>query len=471
MKEQIWQRWSEHRPGMKLAAVIPTAVEVIPINMDCILHTKSEYPLTNQFVLKCLHAGLFEVEHISNFLGIGREIVSEVISEELRAGTIAQMQSGRLALTEAGKDRLSNLELNKNVREPRTLFQDAVTRKLVSYPDLATSIKGLHPGEEGEDGTGEFIKLEPSPLKKLKLNSFSLQEINDVVGKETTKVIQVKGFSKPKGVRYKAAWLLVFSDINAEDFAVDVLIDGEISISHGVMQSPEAVLSRFDVKVEFPKSPPNLSQALAGVEQKTPSAIGEIIEAVREIESLPMESDSGVAFGTQIGKGIGMFQVQDEAPSRVSVFEHAEILKQALKFAQARLMIFSPWVKGGVVNNYFLADLKNLLRRGVEVTFVYGIGDAEDNTQWSLDRLCELSNEFSHFHFLRHNNTHAKAFIVDDSVIITSFNWLSFKGDERRTYRMEEGMKYSGKSVADPWYYAYQELLAQEASFACQSTS
>jgi phosphatidylserine/phosphatidylglycerophosphate/cardiolipin synthase-like enzyme len=40
----------------------------------------------------------------------------------------------------------------------------------------------------------------------------------------------------------------------------------------------------------------------------------------------------------------------------------------------------------------------------------------------------------------RLGNTHAKVLISDDRyIIVTSFNWLSFRGDPKRTFRDERG--------------------------------
>lgn len=465
MKEQIWQRWAEHRPGMQLAAVIPTAINVVPYIVDCLLHIKDQYPLANEFVIKSVRAGLCDLKSISNFLGVGDEIVAEVVSEELRSGTLRQLKSGKLGITPAGQSRLENLELNKNVREDRTVYKDLVSGELVNYEKLSPTTKNLHPGEEGDPKTGEFLSLPIVDSKKKA--SFSVQKINDVVGTDTTSVIQIKGIPKSRTAQFKAAWLLVFSDFSLQDVAFDVLIDGEIAVGHSLAIAPQDLVKAFEIKLGTPVGPPGLAVALAGVAESNPQALAEIVEAVRDADAFPVEGQYSIDLGLPPKIGPGMFQAQDEAPSRVSVFEHSEILKNSLQFASVRLMIFSPWIKGGVVNKAFIADLKKALKRGVEVTFVYGLGEADDNTQWSLDRLCEVAKEHRNFHFLRHNNTHAKAFIVDDSVVITSFNWLSFMGDEARTYRMEEGMKYSGKAVVDPWYTVYQTELANQATFAC----
>jgi len=42
--------------------------------------------------------------------------------------------------------------------------------------------------------------------------------------------------------------------------------------------------------------------------------------------------------------------------------------------------------------------------------------------------------------------------LYDDVVIKTSYNWLSFKGDPKRTYRFESGTYVENISYADEFY-------------------
>jgi hypothetical protein len=56
-------------------------------------------------------------------------------------------------------------------------------------------------------------------------------------------------------------------------------------------------------------------------------------------------------------------------------------------------------------------------------------------------------------------NTHAKILIYDDVYITSSFNWLSFKGDPSRTYRMEEGTLIEGAAQADRVHERYSRVL------------
>lgn len=56
-------------------------------------------------------------------------------------------------------------------------------------------------------------------------------------------------------------------------------------------------------------------------------------------------------------------------------------------------------------------------------------------------------------------NTHAKILIFDDQCITTSFNWLSFRGDPNRTYRMEEGTLVQVPSEVDKAFDRYVGVL------------
>jgi hypothetical protein len=55
----------------------------------------------------------------------------------------------------------------------------------------------------------------------------------------------------------------------------------------------------------------------------------------------------------------------------------------------------------------------------------------------------------------RFGYTHAKVLIWDDKWVTTSFNWLSFKGDPRRTFRQQEGVLVAIKAKVDKRYEGY----------------
>lgn len=127
------------------------------------------------------------------------------------------------------------------------------------------------------------------------------------------------------------------------------------------------------------------------------------------------------------------------------VTDHPPLLDDAISTAKSRLMIISPWVAGKVVTRAFTNKLESLLRKGVLVYIGYGISEDETQNLIPSDvaarkKLRDLDQMFSNFTFKRLGNTHAKVLIKDSEfAAITSFNWLSFKGDPSRTFRDEQG--------------------------------
>ena len=147
----------------------------------------------------------------------------------------------------------------------------------------------------------------------------------------------------------------------------------------------------------------------------------------------------------------------------VSVFEHADLLNEALETAKQRLLIMSPWVRNAVITTDFIAKLEKRLRAKVQVTIAHGIGDNDlGSDESALKRLSNLAKRFENFTFVRVANTHAKILIFDDQWVTTSFNWLSFRGDPNRTYRMEEGTLVKVPAKVQERYEHYLAVIEDQ---------
>jgi len=127
----------------------------------------------------------------------------------------------------------------------------------------------------------------------------------------------------------------------------------------------------------------------------------------------------------------------------LEVYEHRPLLEQALRDSQERLLIISPWIRANATNKWLIQQLEKLLKRGVKVFIGYGLG--EDDDQKTRDKKAEnaikkLEQQYDNFCLKRLGDTHAKILISDSNfAVVTSFNWLSFKGDPKRTFRDERG--------------------------------
>ena len=138
----------------------------------------------------------------------------------------------------------------------------------------------------------------------------------------------------------------------------------------------------------------------------------------------------------------------------VDTFEHPEYLRDALSESRTRLIIVSPWLRGTVMDHPFMSKLEDLLDRGVAVHIGWGISKderEEPNADRNvLKRLEELGKRYPGLFVKRLGNTHAKVLISDSRyVVVTSFNWLSFRGDPKRTFRDERGTLVSKPEYVD----------------------
>ncbi|TPL57343.1 phospholipase D-like domain-containing protein [Mesorhizobium sp. B2-4-3] len=155
----------------------------------------------------------------------------------------------------------------------------------------------------------------------------------------------------------------------------------------------------------------------------------------------------------------------DPGVKMVPVYDHPPLLREALESAVRRVIIVSPWITDSVVDKTFLHRLSHRLTEGVRVHIGYGLGP-EERIPEAIKQLEKLAATHSNFQFVRLGDTHAKILIKDDEwLVTTSFNWLSFRGDPKRTFREEWGTR-----VAIPEQVAaYAKTILQRFEAAVRS--
>lgn len=136
-------------------------------------------------------------------------------------------------------------------------------------------------------------------------------------------------------------------------------------------------------------------------------------------------------------------QSEQESANRIlNTYDHRPLLIQALKEANNQVIIVSPWIKRSGVNNEVILLIEKALQRKVQVIIGYGISEEQDSDPKIVKRLENIQKkEFGKYlTMVSLNNTHEKVLICDnDFLVITSFNWLSFRGDPKFGFRQETG--------------------------------
>ena len=120
---------------------------------------------------------------------------------------------------------------------------------------------------------------------------------------------------------------------------------------------------------------------------------------------------------------------------------------KALVESEVELDIISAWMNFFVVDRAMKSKFEQLLKRGVTIKILYGIGDMTPETtdarnKKTLSVARQLQERFADYpNFkMKCTNTHQKLFICDEKFYVnSSLNILSFSGDYSGTDKREEG--------------------------------
>lgn len=261
-------------------------------------------------------------------------------------------------------------------------------------------------------------------------------------------VLRVRKIASQNQHLYMPAQLLVYGDPDSGEVELGLCVDGDLQPAHGLELAAAEAVTKLGISVAPPEPRPTLAPELE--EQRV---------AMEQVEMIRIAGEQAATSGDEPADKRPQ-RVEDIAVRSVDVHEHPLLLNKALNGAKKRLLIIAPWVKGGVVNTDFVAALERRLRAGVEVHIGHGYGpDDSGSDDFALRKLNNLAARYDKLRVVRLQNTHAKILISDDLWVTTSFNWLSFKGDPNRTYRMEEGTLIQIQSEVDKAFQRYVDVL------------
>ncbi|MGV9547930.1 phospholipase D-like domain-containing protein [Streptomyces ardesiacus] len=447
--EQIRRRFGNQRPGLELLGLVEAAVPVTVLRVDVLAQERKQLPLLDEFIIQFVYEGVQTIDELASLLGLEREQVLNATAEQVSEGNIRR-SDGRLALTAQGLEVARNVAAIQPVLKQLPVPFDRIVWSIKNYAQISL-IKKKVAEERG------YLLLPRKKQASVALTDLTVERFNELIRNREDRerlieILRIRKIASQTQHLYLPAQLLVYGNPEQGEVELELCIDGELRSEHGLELAAIGAAEKLGFQVGQPEPRPTLSPELEEVrvpaEQikaliqgavKTPDGGAPAIEAPQKVTEIPVRS--------------------------VSMLEHPDHLTAALDSARKRILIISPWVKGGVVNTHFIERLERRLRAGVEIHIGHGIGpDDRGSDEWVLRKLRNLAQRYENrFHFVRLNNTHAKILIYDGIWINTSFNWLSFKGDPNRTFRMEEGTLVQIPSEVDKAYKQYVEVLATDA--------
>lgn len=480
--DQIIARHKQ-RNGFRLADYAEVALPIYTLNVQALTLAHRRLPPIEEFVLKCLAFNISSVDGMREFLGLEEGVIKSALVTLAQTESIAlTAPHGRQGwtLTAKGRTTLDTAELVLPEERTFPLHFDIITRKPVLYRFQ----KPLKHREALEDGLKE---IEIGARKHPQLGEISPLAIERILRAtpgltdQRRDVLAIRSLENVKPF-YIRAIALVFISNDGEDVQVAFLIDGKPSQEH------ELAFARSE---EFQKVAKSL--AIGSVEKSDLDASTAIPEALKPSAEFTTKlrqstdlAESAVAEASQLLEGAEtrderqeiverlqaaeqeLLRLQEQAKKvqvrNLYVMDHPPLLEDALTNSKSRVMIISPWVKRKIVSESFIRKLEQLIKKGVNVYIGYGIKEQPTENAFPPDEaavkdLQRLADKYPNLTFMRLGNTHAKVLIKDSEfAAITSFNWLSFKGDPNRTFRDEQGTLLQVSELVDQ---KFAELLSR----------
>lgn len=421
--EEVVERFSKARPGYVLASYGEVGLPFYRLRLRLAVLEHKELPPIQEFVLRAVAAGLVERGAIGEALGLSESLVSttlvDLVNEDaLELGFSTPAGEESLKITGHGRGLLSNAVQVKSIERIVDVDYDGLLR----IPVMPLH-RYLEPRDLDRLGVRE---IPPHPIRRpqdpeLYAHTREIEQIARQLGgarQQLSDVLAVRKIERASRVFCRAVALVYRPEgTRRSQGQVAFAIGGQLSEAH----ANAFAKAGLSVKLGIAKRGMEDAKVVAG------RLLGE--EVVAETQSAPATRDS-------------------EAPappvSAVETYEHPAILRQALEESQSRLLLISPWLRAGVIDSDFLVSVEQVLERGVEFFLGWGMSAKEegrgDADKEILRKLTALSKRYKNFHLKRLGRTHAKVLICDRRfIVVTSFNWLSFKGDPKRTFRDERG--------------------------------
>jgi hypothetical protein len=481
----------DNRTGFDLVSCKEVGLPVYKITVQALTQLRKPIPPIEEYVLKAINASLSSEVDIAGFLGLEPSIIRDAMinlrmSEDIDLiapdGSLMQVwkltKKGEGTLRDAKiivpEERTFDINFDGLLRCPR--WYGRLESRLLKQKDLRNQ---------------EIIEIEPSPKKPPELSDLKLKDVDAIIrqieGASKAKFKQDRDLLALKAIErrqrfFQPALLLIYKAKDSDDIQVTFAIDGVLSNEHEAAFARANGVKKLRLLEALRESAPRkLAEEVLGHEfvaqaplQEAEALKEEVSSAQAKIDTdrnsvAEAETDEDKAALEQkiieqeqeieiLKQRLNSFQI-----SYLEVYDHPEILKQAIQDSQKRLMIISPWIRGNVVKKQFIEQLEKLLKCNIQLLIGYGLGKDEDDKKYPSDiqaekNLKKLANQYKdNFILKRLGNTHAKILISDAKfAVVTSFNWLSFKGDRDRTFRDERGTLVSDPQKIDELFDSYR---------------
>lgn len=461
--ESILEQAARARSGYDLVSFKEAGLPVFVLRLRILVLERKPISPIEEAVLNAVRAGLDAPGSIYEFLGLPKAVLTPVLvtlntAEMINYSRGVGDADAKVTLTTKGRNALAEAATIKPQDRPIEVCFDALTKRLLVLPP-----EQLFRARDMRD-LGRF-EVPIGTSKRPEVEDIPLEDFDKVLKRHASlspdwsgSLLAIRRIER-RELRYLGCTMLFYkSQTPPHEVQVGFWREDGQSIPHEVefaaVGGPELVGARLlPTDVQMP--PPVLLPEVGSSAVSAAASAGTAPDQVQPEASPPPPPPA------------------PETMQTLLCHEHPGYLKKALLSTKKRLVIVSPWIRDSVIDWGFVSSLEALLRDGVEVHIGYGIANADgpkknpandkpDITPGAERDLNDLATRFKNFHFVYVGNTHRKSLVCDDEfAVVTSFNWLSYKGDSKGKPRDERGHVYRKKHHVEKVAAEDLELLAK----------
>lgn len=454
--EELAAHYANSMKGYKLISYYKAAFPVYRISSELVIQRKKELGLIQEFCLKYLKVGAKNVNNLKNFLGLDEKVItSNLLTLHHLDMVNYRFGTKEVILTSKGIE-----VLEKN---------NFVVPEVIDYTFLIDGITGEYQINQSLDKVDRiknnchiipFLESKPDidmiDIKSVK-NIVSIQQRLNNSSYLDADILSIKNIEKIEKF-YRKLNVLVFRN-EYGNYELQVY---DINKRNQKYEAKLMVMLGKNFKiiptVEFDSEMYNTSDSLIDMgkvekllneKDSLIDVIDDLERRVEEVEKIEVDTEEDYLTKTmqidQLKKELEKERLKEKAiPRLINTYEHRPILIKALNEAKRQVVIVSPWIKEAATDFELRGAIQRAMERKVKVVICYGISKKiESDVHYAVNLLKKLKKDEIYGKYLSLvllGNTHEKVLICDEVfTVVTSFNWLSFKGDKNRGFRQETG--------------------------------
>lgn len=478
--EEVLEQAAHARPGYDLVSFKEAGLPVYVLKLRILVLERKQLSPIEEAVLKAVRAGLDAPGSIFEFLGLPRAVLTPTLAslntaELINYSRIAADAEAKVTLAAKGRLALAEAATVKPQERVVSVCLDALTKKLLFIsPEQLDRARDMRQLGYFEVPTGSSKRPE---VEDIPLQDFDKFLQRQAVASEPTGTLLAVRRIERRELHYSRCVMLFYkSHTQPPHVEVAFWRDDGPAMEHEVrfqaLGGPDLVGARL-----------LMTEATAVAEVALPEVVASVTQGDPPARAVTAQPGQGLV-PTAPDVAPKVTPAPDaETMQTLLCHEHPPFLMKALLSAKRRLVIVSPWIRDSVIDWPFIASLEALLTSGVEVYIGYGIEKADGNGKRNVAKdkpditpraekdLRALANRYKHFHFVHIGNTHRKSLVCDDQfAVVTSFNWLSYKGDSQGSPRDERGVVFRKKQHVERLVAEELELLGKGYSGASRAS-